>query len=108
MAEYDVGDAPTLVATFKNDQGQLADPSTVTFRYRAPDGNLTSMVWTNAVPGTDITRVSIGVFSAKVPITQAGGAYSWHWLGQGAVQSASESDTDTALYVRTTGFPVVP
>ena len=108
MAEYNIGDAPTLVATFKNDQGGLADPDPVIFRYKDPEGTLTSMQWTNAVPGTLITRVSLGVFSAKVPITKAGGYYAWHWLGQGVVKAARESDITTALHVRTTGFPVVP
>lgn len=108
MADYDVGDTVTLVATFKNAAGVVADPDPVVFRYKSPDGTLTSVQWTNAVPGTDITHVSLGVFSAKVPIAQAGGFYSWHWLGKGAVPAATESDADTALHVRTTGFPAVP
>lgn len=106
--EYDVGDRPTLIATFRDEQDALADPDTVTFRYRAPDGTLTSFTWTSGAPGTDITRISLGVFSAQIPITQAGGFYAWHWLGQGAVPTATESDAETALHVRTTGFPVVP
>lgn len=103
--DYDVGDTVTLIATFKNAAGSLADPDPVIFRYKDPAGVLTSQQWTNAVPGTDITRVSLGVFSAKVPLTVAGGFYAWHWLGKGAVPAAKESDPDTALHVRTTGFP---
>lgn len=105
--EYDVGDRPTLVATFKNELGLVADPDPVTFRYKDPAGTLVSMTWTLAVPGTDITRVSTGVFSARIPITIGGGYYAWHWLGQGAVRAAKESDSTTALHVRTTGFPAV-
>lgn len=108
MAEYDVGDTVTLVATFKNSSDALADPDPVIFRYKDPQGVITSGQWTNAVPGTAITRVSLGVFSAKVPITIAGGFYAWHWLGKGVVPAAKESDKDTALHVRTTGFPAVP
>lgn len=108
MADYDVGDAPVLVATFKDSSGQLADPDTVIFRYKDPEGTLTQAQWTQAVPGTDITRVSLGVFSAVIPITKSGGFYAWHWLGQGAVKAASESDKDTALHVRTTGFAAIP
>lgn len=106
-SDYDVGDAPTLVATFKNEFNAPADPDTVVFRYKAPDGNLTTMTWTSSVPGTDISHVSTGVFSAKVPLEQSG-YYAWHWLGQGTVAAAAESDPTTALHVRTTGFAAVP
>lgn len=104
MSRHNVGAAPTLTATFKNRLGQLADPDTVTFSYRDPLGVLTQHTWTLAVPGTDIVRVSTGVFLSQVPLTIAGGAYAWHWLGEGAVPAAAESDVDTALYTETTGF----
>lgn len=105
MADYNVGDAPVLVATFRNTQGQLADPDPVQFRYKAPDGQVTTVTqWTAAVPGTDITKVSTGVFSAKIPITKSGGYYAWQWIGQGAVAVVKESDTDTALHVRSSNF----
>jgi hypothetical protein len=110
MAEtYDIGDAPTLIATFTDEAGGLADPTEVIFRYKDPEGTLVELQhWTAAAPGTDITKVSTGKFSARVPITKSGGYYAWHWLGTGAVQAAKESDPDTALKVRTSGFPAVP
>lgn len=103
---YDIGDEATLVATFRNAAGALANPDPVLFRYKEPDGTLvTKTQWTAAVPGPDIVNISPGVFSAKIAITKSGGFYAWHWLGKGAVPAAKESDADTALKVRTSGFP---
>ena len=107
--EHEVGDKVTLVATFTDENGSLADPDEVLFRYIEPDGTLVAQeVWTAAVPGADITRVSLGVFSAFVLITKDGGEYAWHFQGTGAVQKAISSDPDTALKVKLRVFPVVP
>ena len=104
--EYRIGDAPTLVATFHNEAGQLADPDPVQFSYKAPDGVVTQLTqWTAAVPGPDITKLSTGVFKASVPITKSGGYYAWKWQGLGAVKAVKESDSSTALHVLSSGFP---
>lgn len=106
--DYNIGDGVPLVVTFTNSAGALADPDEVIFRFREPDGTLVEQEhWTSAVPGADITRVSLGVFSATIPITKSGGYYSWHWLAKGAVQKAVESTPDTALHVRTSSFTAV-
>lgn len=46
---YDVGDAVELTATFKVD-GEEADPTTVRFRIRKPDGNIENFQWPGDVP----------------------------------------------------------
>lgn len=104
--EYDLGDEVTLIATFKDSTGALANPDPVLFSYREPDGTLvTKTQWTQAVPGPDIANVSPGVFRTKVLITKSGGYYAWRWQGKGAVPASTESTPDTALKVRTSGFP---
>jgi hypothetical protein len=104
QGDWDIGDAPVLTATFKDTADALADPTTVRFSYKSPDNNVTTAEWTQAVPGSVITRVSLGVFTASVPLTQAG-FYAWQWKGIGAVPAVSESDADTALHVRNSAFP---
>jgi hypothetical protein len=106
--ECDVGDEKVLTATFRDEEGVLKNPDPVIFRYTGPDGIVVSDTWTLAVPGTNVVNDSVGVFTARVPITIAGGYYSWHWLGQGVVKAAQESDEDTMFHVRTTGFPAIP
>lgn len=104
--DYDVGDEVTLVATFKDASGALANPDPVLFSYKEPDGTIVAKTqWTQAVPGPDIVNVSTGIFKTKVLITKSGGYYAWKWQGKGAVPAVRESDADTALKVRTSGFP---
>lgn len=61
QAQYDVGDQPSIISTFKDSAGDLADPSTVIFSVREPDGTIT----TEALG--DATKLSLGVWTWLIP-----------------------------------------
>lgn len=60
---YDLGDAPRVRGTFKDEAGALADPTTVTLTVWRPDGTKLG-VYTFAAG--QVTRESVGVFSKKL------------------------------------------
>lgn len=59
-----IGQQSVATATFRNDAGTLADPSTVTFLFRTSAG-----VETDYVYGTDseVTKTSTGVYEFTAP-----------------------------------------
>lgn len=57
--QYDIGDQVTLIATFRDSNGDLADPSAITFEVREPNSTTTQK------SEVDASNPSIGV---------------WHWL----------------------------
>jgi hypothetical protein len=62
MAEtYDIGDRPTITATFTNLAGDLANPSAITFQTKAPDG---TVVTDNQA---DATNTGVGVWTYLLP-----------------------------------------
>lgn len=72
--------------TFKDLAGVPADPSTVTFSLRGPDGVTTSFTY-----GVDpeIIRDSAGVFHTDA-LPSSEGEWKWRWQGTGAVAAATE------------------
>ena len=85
------GTLVTSTATFASTEtGQVADPTTVTLKYRPPGGATQTVTYPNAL----ITRVSTGVYSAELDSTGLPGPWTAEWIGTGAVQ-AIESDTWT-------------
>lgn len=74
---------------FKNVAGALADPTTVTLRWRVVGGVETTWTWTSGTPGPNIVRDSVGVFHADIPVVAAGLHY-FRWRGFGGVDAAEE------------------
>lgn len=58
-----VGSTPVITTTFRDEDGNLADPNTVSADIRAPDGTMSSPTPTN---------VSVGIWETLVPVDQAG------------------------------------
>ena len=69
-------------ATFKDNDGALTDPTTITLRHTEP-----GLAAVNYVYGTDVevVRESLGIFHVDY-LADAVGEHKWRWLGTGAVQ----------------------
>jgi hypothetical protein len=89
MSEINPGDVVTVSTSpgFKNAAGVLADPTTVTLKWRVfSDDDLTTWVY-----GTDsqVVKDSTGLYHADIPVTKAGRHY-FRWEGDGTVTAAEE------------------
>jgi hypothetical protein len=71
-------------ATFRNVDGNLTDPTTVTLRHTEP-----GQAAVNYVFGTDseVVKESLGIFHVDY-LADAVGEHKWRWLGTGTVQIA--------------------
>ena len=71
-------------ATFRNNAGALADPTTITLWHTEP-----GVAAVNYVYGTDVEviRESLGIFYLDY-VADAVGEHKWRWKGTGAVQIA--------------------
>jgi hypothetical protein len=83
--QYNIGDLLRLRATFKDIDGNVADPTTVTLKVKNPASTITTYTY----PGT-ISRESTGVYYYDFPVTAAGIHY-YNWAGTGAYTAADES-----------------
>ena len=93
---FDMGDRPTLVATFRTLAGVLDDPTAITFRLMAPDGTVETQDETFA------TNSSIGVWEWQVPgPLDAPGTWRFHAVATSGMQVAEE----IAVKVRKSAFP---
>ncbi|HSW43830.1 MAG TPA: hypothetical protein VLM76_15135 [Patescibacteria group bacterium] len=88
MDEINPGDIVRVTTTpgFTNAAGVLTDPTTVRFRWRAPDGRETT--WTHGI-GTEVVKLGIGLYEAHVPVTLPG-LHFVRWEGTGPVTAAAE------------------
>jgi hypothetical protein len=93
---YDIGDRPTLVATFYDINETLADPEAITFSLLAPDGTVTEG------DETDATSPSVGVWHWQIPAAfdQPG----W-WAFRAAATAGLETAAETHIEVRPSSFP---
>lgn len=87
LPTYMSGSLITSTATFLDDNGNPADPNTITLKYQAGSGS----VITVAYPSLPVVRVSTGVYQAELDSTGWTG-YSpqfWtvEWIGTGNVQA---------------------
>ena len=80
------GDLIRVRATF-NIGGILTDPTTVTLKYKAPTGTITTWVY---LTDNQLVRESVGSFYADISVT-AGGTWNYRWEGTGAAQGANQS-----------------
>ena len=82
---FDMGDQPTLVATFRDKTGDLDTPTRVTFRLKAPNGDVVSQDETFA------TNSSTGVWEWQIPDPlDAPGTWRMHALATSGLQVAEE------------------
>lgn len=84
-SDYAVGTEVVLEATFRDDVGDLADPTTVTCRVINPLGVEADV--------TPVTNPSIGVYRA-VQLADEGGIWRFRFKGVGAVVIADEDRFD--------------
>lgn len=84
---YNVGDMPTLKATFydKAEPPALANPTTIEFKLKAPNGTVTTATQAAA------TNPSIGVWLWPIPAPfDAPGTWKFRAAGTGGVVTAEE------------------
>lgn len=96
---FDVGDRPTLVATFRNKTGDLNTPSSVMFSLMAPNGDIESRDETFA------TNPSTGVWEWEIPSPfDVPGTWRFRALATAGLQVAEEIE----VVVRKSKFPYPP
>lgn len=96
MNHYDHGDAPLATVTFTDLDSAPADPTTVTFRLRSPDG--TTTVTTH--PASAIDNPTVGTFTYQLNALDQEGRWSIRCEGTGALTAAAE----TTFIVRDSAF----
>ncbi len=90
MNSYETGTLVQLTGTFTNVSGVLTDPTTIVCTVRDPAGNVTTPA---------VTRVSAGIYTANLDLTNATpGVWAYRFAGTGVCQAAEEA----ALFVETT------
>lgn len=97
---YDIGDVARVTATFTDDAGTPADPSSVTATVRAPDATTTNYT----VTAGQIVKDSTGNYHLDIPCTLAGDYY-YVFKGVGTI-AAAEEGTFTVRSPETTGGAV--
>lgn len=65
--QINIGDRLLLKAEFRNEQGDLTDPTTITCQIKAPTGSPTTYSYPS-----DITRESLGVYALRFIVAQSG------------------------------------
>ncbi len=94
---YDRGDSAVLTATFRDLAGALFDPAIVKFRAVDPAGLITN--WTYGVDN-QVTRSSIGVFVATLPVAVVG-VWSYHWTTESGIVESHEFEVTGLATERT-------
>ena len=90
MASYTRGQNVRFTITIKDVLDVLADPTTLTFEHKFPDGTTTTQTYqTDPEP----TRDSIGVFHVDETLTNYG-KHRYRWEAGGAVIGAVEKTFD--------------
>ena len=88
---------------FRDASGNLADPTTVTLKYRAgPTGTVTTVVY----PAAPIVKDAVGLYHADLDTTGTTTAtgkpviWSYYWDGTGAVQAPAQAQFEVSpLYL---------
>lgn len=76
---YQTGDVARITGTFRNDSEAVADPSTLTFTFRAPDG--TETTYTYGID-SELVKSSTGVYIVDLELSAAG-RWAWKWQATG-------------------------
>jgi len=85
---YDIGDLVRSEITFTDINDVVADPTTVTVRYKLNDGDAVVKVYLTDV---EVKKVDTGVYYIDIPLT-ATGTYYVRWEGTGVVTAAEEDE----------------
>lgn len=93
VTSYNQGDLIRIQATFKDLNGNLVDPTTVTLKVKVPAGTVS----TYSYPGT-VVRSSLGVFYYDLAVSAAG-THHYNWSGTGAYQAADEDSFEVSTSV---------
>jgi len=93
---YDVGDRVRVDASFTDASKAKTDPTTVTFKYKDPSGNVT----TEQYGSGNVVKDATGDYHLEIDLDEAG-RWDYRAEGAGAVKAAGEGD----LVVRTSAFP---
>ena len=92
MNQYHKGDLVRLNASFRDENGDAIDPSTVTFKVKTPAAVTTSYVY-----GTDSEVVKVATGDYKVEIIAAeSGTYYYRIESTGSGRAADESSFTVA------------
>lgn len=82
---YDIGDLKRIPGIFTDGDGNLADPSTVTFKITEPDGVTTSFIY---LTDAELVRDSLGSYHVDWMCAKAGRHFV-AWIGTGAVAASA-------------------
>lgn len=85
---YTVGTTIRVTGTFRDVAGDLADPQTVTLKYRKPGTNTTTTV---TYAGGGVSKSSTGVYYVDLATTDnEHGLWSYRWSSTGNPATAAE------------------
>ena len=98
MSAYKLGNTVKVSAVFRDVDGDLTDPNTVTARKKVPAGTETSYVY-----GVDaaLVRNSIGSYYLLIPTTTAG-TYYYRFVGDDDMDTANEGSFTVNMSAFTT------
>lgn len=87
MNTYDIGDLVRIQSTFKNVDGTVVDPTTITFKLKTPDGTVTTYVYGS---NAEVVKEGTGIYHVDWSCTQAG-QHIYLYVGTGTVQTAEDA-----------------
>ncbi len=90
---WDIGDQITVVTTFTDTSGALADPTTVVCAHRKPSG-------TEVTGAAPTAHPSVGVYHYTLPVFDEVGPWAWRMKGTAGLIAAVEG----VVTVRKTKF----
>lgn len=93
---YQRGDQAFLRITWKNVDGELTDPTTVTLKIMSPDETVVTVTWA----GAQVMQVSLGIFSYVLDVPTVG-VWRIRWIAAGALVD----ETEDYFEVESTTFP---
>lgn len=85
---YDLGDTIRFTAAFTTAAGVASDPATLLFKYKKPNGTITTLTY-----GVDsaVVKDSTGNYHVDV-VTDAVGHWFYRWAGSGSGAAADEHE----------------
>jgi hypothetical protein len=98
VLSFPIGTRPTLTVTFRNLDGELEDPSAITFRLKPPQGDIV----VNLIDAA--TNVSVGVWEWQLP-DPLDAPGTW-WLSASATGGMQTAD-EICFQVPKSKFPVL-
>ncbi len=84
---FPIGNVIRSDNTFRDSNGDLADPTTVSLKFESPAGVITTYVF-----GTDaeLTKVSTGVYRVDISASESG-FYHLRWLSTGTGEASDKT-----------------